>query len=257
MKTFVALYDLHYGYERDGYRHKKAMHDPRAMEVALQFVSDFKPDNIILGGDMLDCGAISHHNRNRPGRTEGLRLLSDAQGLRKDFLNHVEAANKKAKLSYIIGNHEDWLDDLVDTDPGLEGIVDLRRILALGDRWKVVPQGGHVNLGKLTFLHGDQLRGGEHVAKAAVVAYERSVRFGHFHTYQTYTKTSALDIKQGRTGIVVPCLCTKDPKYGEGAPNRWVQGLNFGWIHSDGSYTDYVAIIVNGRTVINGKEYKG
>jgi UDP-2,3-diacylglucosamine pyrophosphatase LpxH len=257
MKTFVSLFDLHYGYQRDSYRHKKPLHDLKAMDVALQFVSDFKPDHLVLGGDILDCGVISHHNRNKPGRTEGFRLRDDARELRTNFLDPLEAANKKAKRYYITGNHEDWLEDMVDENPGYEGYTNLDRVLSLGAAWKVVPQGGHVNLGKLTFLHGDQLRGGEHVAKAAVVAYERSVRFGHFHTYQTYTKTSALDIKQGRTGIVVPCLCSKDPKYGEGAPNRWVQGLNFGWIHRDGSYTDYVAIIVNGRTVINGKEYKG
>jgi metallophosphoesterase superfamily enzyme len=255
MRRFVSLFDLHYGYERDGYRHKKALHDPKAMDIALQFVSDFKPDDIVLGGDILDCGMVSHHNRNRPGRTEGLRLLADAQELRREFLAPLEGS-KKARLHYITGNHEDWLEDLVDADPGLEGIVDLQTILKL-QKWAVVPQGGHVSLGKLTFVHGDQFRGGDHVAKAAVIAYERSVRFGHFHTYQTYTKTSALDIKQGRTGIVVPCLCTKDPKYGEGAPNRWVQGLNFGYIHSDGSYTDYVAVIVNGRAVIEGKEYRG
>jgi hypothetical protein len=256
MKKFVALFDLHYGYERDSYRHKRPLHDLKAMSIALQFIADFKPHDIILGGDMLDCAAISHHNKNRPGRTEGLRVLSDAKELRDVFLTEIEK-QRRARKSYIIGNHEDWLSDLVDAEPGLEGIVDLRTILSLGDNWRVIPQGGHLNLGKLTFIHGDQLRGGEHVAKAAVVAYERSVRFGHFHTFQAYTKTSALDIKQGRTGVVVPCLCTKDPKYGEGAPNRWVQGLNYGYIQSDGSYSDYIALIVNGRTIIEGKEYKG
>jgi len=256
LKKFVALYDVHYGYERDSYRHKKPMHDERAMNVALQFVSDFKPDHIVLGGDILDCGAISHHNRKKPGQVDGLRVLEDARELQSKFIKELEK-QENAKKSYITGNHEDWLNDLVDEMPGLEGLVDLRTVLQLDKDWDLKPQGGHVNLGKLTFIHGDQLRGGEYAAKAAVVAYERSIRFGHFHTYQVYTKTSALDIKQGRTGVIVPCLCSKDPKYGEGAPNRWVQGLNYGYIHHDGSYSDYVAIIVNGKTVINGKVYRG
>ena len=125
MKKFVALFDLHYGYERDSYRHKRPLHDLKAMSIALQFIADFKPHDIILGGDMLDCAAISHHNRNRPGRTEGLRVLSDAKELRDVFLTEIEK-QRRARKSYIIGNHEDWLSDLVDAEPGLEGIVDLR-----------------------------------------------------------------------------------------------------------------------------------
>ena len=139
----------------------------------------------------------------------------------------------------------------------MEGTVDIKHIMGLDDDWEISPVGAHVNIGKLTFLHGDQLRGGEHVAKAAVIAYERSVRFGHFHTHQVYTKTSAADMLLGKTGVVVPCLCKKGPKYGGGNPNRWAQGFNFGWIHSDGTFNDYVAIIVDGRAIINGKEYRG
>ena len=56
---------------------------------------------------------------------------------------------------------------------------------------------------------------------------------------------------------MVPCLCTKGPKYGEGSPNRWVQGFNYGYLGSDGSYSDYIALIVNGRAIVEGKEYRG
>ena len=256
MKKFVFLVDLHYGYERDVYRHKKPMHSEAAMNCALSFVQHFKPDELILGGDILDCAAISHHNKKKPAQVEGLRLQLDAEELRTRFIEQL-ALPPKAKKHYIIGNHEDWLGDLVDETPGLEGLVSLEKLLQFDSSWNVRPQGGHINLGKLTFLHGDQLRGGEYAAKAAVVAYERSVRFGHFHTYQAYTKTSALDIKLGRTGVIVPCLCSKAPKYGEGAPNRWVQGLNYGYIHADGTYNDYVAIITNGKTCIDGRIFKG
>jgi UDP-2,3-diacylglucosamine pyrophosphatase LpxH len=255
MKTFVFLTDLHYGYERDAYRHKRALHDSVAMSVALQFITDLKPDHIILGGDILDCAVISHHNRNKPGRTEGLRLVMDAQELRAQLITPLEQQTQ-ATLHYIVGNHEAWLTDLIDDEPGLEGVFDLKTLLGL-DRWNVQPQGGHINLGKLTFIHGDQLRGGEHTAKAAVIAYERSMRFGHFHTLQMYSKSSALDIKHGKTGMAVPCLCRKDPRYGKGAPNRWCQGFLYGYILPDGTYHDYPVVIINGRAVINGREYRG
>lgn len=255
MSKFVALYDLHWGYERKN-GHKIALHDPRALDIAMQFIHDFKPDALILGGDILDCGAISHHNHGKPGRTEGLRILSDAE---ECFSSFIEPLHRMAipQVAFIPGNHEDWLNDLEDANPGIRDMMELKKLLHLPSNWKLLPHGGAFNLGKLTFVHGDQLRGGEHVAKAAVIDWERSIRFGHYHTHQVYTKTSPLDVKQGRTGMAVGCLCTKDPKYGEGKANKWVQGFNFGYVERDGSFHDYHPIIINNRAVVEGKVYRG
>lgn len=253
MTKFVALYDLHWGFERVG-GHKRPLHDERALKSALKFISEFEPDVVILGGDMLDCACISHHTKGKPGQKEGLRLLADAKGLQEALIKPLE--NTNAELVYITGNHEAWLDQLVEGEPGLEGIVDLRAILALGEDWRVVPQGGTYKLGKLVFAHGDQFSGGEHIGKAAVTAAEKSVRFGHFHTYQVYTKTSVVTEKS-HTGIAIPCLCRKDPSYGKGAPNKWIQGFNYGFVGEKGTFHDYVALIQDGSTVIDGKVYRG
>jgi hypothetical protein len=252
MKTYVALYDLHYGFERRS-GHKVPLHDPKAIAATLQFIKDFKPSTVIIGGDGLDCGPISHHNHGKPGRIEGLKLITDAALFRSEVLDKLEDSSA-TEFVYIIGNHEAWIEDLVEEEPGLEGTIDLKSLLKLKE-WKIIPQGGYFNLGKLTFIHGDQFKGGDHVAKAAVLAYERNVRLGHFHTFQVYTKNSAVDIDMGRTGVVVPCLCRKDPKYGNSQPNRWVQGFNYGYVFPGGSFNDYVPIIVNGKFVAEGKVY--
>lgn len=255
MLKFLYTTDLHFGYERKG-GHRVALHDEKAWKAVLAFAKDFKPDIWILGGDMLDCGVISHHNHGKPGATEGLKLIADAKEGRELFIEPVEdIVGPKGELVYMIGNHEDWLTDLTDKIPALEGLIDVDSLLKL-KRWKIVPQGQAYILGKLTFVHGDTVKGGEHVAKNAVVNYERSIRFGHHHTFQVYTKNSALNYKNAKTGIAVPCLCNKDPKYGEGAPNRWVQGFNYGYVDT-GSYSDYVVVILDGRCVVNGKVYSG
>ncbi len=255
MEKFAALYDLHWGYERRG-GHKIALHDTKALKATLAYLKDFQPDHIILGGDILDCGAISHHNHGKPGATEGLKLLADAKELQEALIKPLQELNAKS-YTYIVGNHEDWLNDLVMIVPALEGIVDLKSILKLDDKWKIVPQGECHRLGKLAFVHGDQVKGGEHCAKWATVAFERNIRFGHFHTHQTYSKTSALDT-HGHTGICVPCLCKRNPMYGGGAPNRWQQGFLWGYVNGpDGMYNDYVSTIINGKTMINGKVYSG
>lgn len=254
MQKFIALYDVHFGYERRG-GHKVALHDLKAIQAVLEFAKDFKPDHVILGGDILDCGAISHHNHGKPGAVEGLRLVADAKDLNSLLIKPLEAA--KGKLVYITGNHEGWLDQLVEVHPGLEGIVDLRSILGLSKRWEVVPEGEAYKLGKLVFIHGDQIKGGEMPAKNAVLAYERNVRLGHFHTFQAYTKTSAVDAN-GHTGVVIPCLCKKAPKYGGGAPNKWMQGFSYGFLdEKGGTFNDYFPIIVNGKFHAEGKTYVG
>lgn len=255
LHRFVALFDLHWGYERVGGK-ARPLHDPRAIAIALQFIRDFKPQTVILGGDILDCGAISHHNDRKPGRVEGLRLFSDATELQEKVFQRLDAQASIENRIYITGNHEDWLNDLVEQNPGLEGLVDLRRLLHLGDRWRVLPQGAAYQLGKLWFIHGDQLRGGEHCAKAAVLQWERNVRFGHHHTYQAYTKIAPAD-SWGHTGVSVPCLCTKAPKYGEGGANRWIQGFNYGWVGPRGFFQDRVALIVNNQCMAEGKLYTG
>ena len=253
MEKFVGIWDLHWGYERRG-GHKVALHDQKALAVALKFINDFKPDHIILGGDILDCGAISHHNHGKPGAVEGFRLLSDAKELNEALIKPIEACKPKS-LTYITGNHEDWLTDLVEQIPALEGIVDVRSVLHLNDKWNIVPIGESIKFGKLVFIHGDQIKGGEHSAKWATVAFEANVRFGHHHTYQVYTKISPLN-ENGHTGIAVPCLCRKNPRYGGGSPNRWMQGFLWGYLNGpSGIFSDYVTVIVNGQATINGKVY--
>jgi len=158
---------------------------------------------------------------------------------------------------YHTGNHEAWLGQLTDEIPGLDGLLDLKNLLTLSNKWGVIPQGGITRLGKLHFLHGDQISGGANPAKWAVETYEKSVRFGHFHTYAAHTKIAALT-DTGHTSIAVPCLCKRDPNYGGGSPNRWVNGFLYGYVdEKTGHYTDSVVTMVNGRFVANGKRYGG
>jgi hypothetical protein len=256
MEKFVALFDAHMGYERDSQRHKVPLHDERAISVAMQFIKDFKPDHVILGGDILDCGSISHHRRGVTGQLEGLRLLAEAKECREMIIKPLED-QIKGRLIYHVGNHEDWLTDLVDEQPALEDIVSIEALLKLDERWEVIGQGKTSKLGKLTFLHGDTVKGGQNPALAAVTNYERNVRFGHFHTFQVATKTTPIDAN-GHTGIAVPCLSKKGHRYGQGAPNKWMQGFNWGYIGGpNGTFNDYVTVIVNGIANINGKTYRG
>jgi len=254
MKSFIFATDFHYGFERVG-GHKRALHDDKAISAMFKFAADFKPDVFILGGDVIDAGCISHHNHGKPGLTEGLRLIDDVAGAHSSIIAKAEALKPK-ELIYITGNHCAWLDQLTDVMPALQGIINLKSLLKL-DKWKVIPQGGQFDLGKLTFMHGDTISGGEHSAKAAVINYERSVRYGHMHTHQVYTKNSPIDYKNAKTGMAVGCLCRKGPGYGKGKPNKWIQGFLVGYVQPNGTFNDFHVNIVDGQFVgPNGKIYK-
>lgn len=255
---FVAMFDVHYGKERLSTRHYKPIHSMRAIEPIFKFMEDFKPNAFVFGGDQLDLGEISHWNKSKRLSLEGLRLIDSVQGFRREILDPVDKLLPPGAIKrYHLGNHEDWLQDLLEENPALEGCIDLDELLGLSVRnWRTIPMEQASKLGKLFFVHGHQVKGGEHVAKAAVAHFARSIRFGHHHTFQAFTTTSALDAHDVHTGIAVPCLCRRDLKYGEGKPNRWVNGFLWGTIFPDGSFTDTVTLIHDGRFYANGKTYK-
>lgn len=259
-KKFLAMFDTHYGRhrERPGSR-PLPIHNQAQIDAVLAFASDFKPDTFILGGDIVDCGPISHWNARKKLSMEGLRLKDDFEDCRRNLMHPLERLlPSKTKKVFIHGNHENWIDQFVEEHSGLAGMVSVESELGLDESaWTVVQQGDHFELGKMLIMHGDTLGAGEYVAKKAVIDYETSVRFGHVHTHQVYTKTSRADASEIKTGIAVPCLCTRRPGYGKGAPNRWIQGFLWGYINDDGTFNDYVTVIVKDRFVLNGKTYKG
>jgi hypothetical protein len=241
-KSYVFLTDIHYGFERKQGK-KIPLHNPRILDAVGLFLEDFKPDVIIYGGDTLDCGPISHHNRKRNFSIEGLRLIDDAEGLAQVMRQYRNA------------DHEDWLNDLIEDYPGLSGTFELTKLLAAP--WaEMIYQGEVYKLGKLHFLHGDNVRSSLYPARWAVDAYEKSVRFGHFHTFQVHTKISALD-GDCRTGIAVPCLCTRAPGYAKGSPNRSINGFNYGFVEHSGNYYDITPVATNNKFVAEGVEYAG
>ncbi len=254
MEKFLALFDTHFGHERKGGK-KLPLYDKAAIDATMEFAEDFKPDVVILGGDILDCGALSHWNEQKKLSVENLRIKEDAQLAKEILISRVNALKPKQKV-FIIGNHEDWIDELIDKIPALEGFLSVENLLNL-DTWKVIPHGDYYSLGKLCFIHGDQIGGATNAALNAVTKYERSIRLGHFHQYTTASKIASTDIKQVKTGICVPGLCRKNPKWLETRPNNWTTGFLWGYVKDNGNFNDYVTIITNGSFIANGKEFKG
>jgi UDP-2,3-diacylglucosamine pyrophosphatase LpxH len=260
IKKYVGLFDAHYGRHREHPTSRPLpIHNQAQIDAVLAFVSDFKPDVLYLGGDMVDCGPISHWNKKKKLSVEGLRLGDDFDDCKQHLIDPLtRMLPRTAKKIYQMGNHEDWIDQFIEEHSGLAGMVSVDEQLDLTSRgFEIIQQGDHYELGKMLLMHGDTLGASEHIAKKAVLEYETSVRFGHVHTLQQYTKTSRADASEIKTGVAVPCLCSRRPGYGKGSPNRWINGFVYGYVNDDGTFNDYAVVIVGTKFVVNGKLYKG
>jgi len=240
----VILSDMHYPET-----------DMASFGAALQFIQETKPQRIILLGDNLDCQAVSRHSKGKPGLREKGGLRRDLDGFNKHILTPLESASPKAERIIFEGNHEAWLQQLLEEQPELQGCLELPKLLDLAARdWQWVPQGETRFVGKVMFLHGDQVGSSIHVAKKLVDSYCATAVMGHVHTLSMYTKTSAARQRDKWVGVTLPALCDLAPRYAKGRPNAWLKGI--GILEEWGKFFNlYIAIITDGAFVYGGKRY--
>jgi hypothetical protein len=253
----VSLFDAHVGWvkvPKNGQLVTKRTHNPKALKAALAFVEDFAPDVVILGGDQLNAGPVSHWNSRKPRLTEGFRLKKELDELNELLLSHLDGIPDKRWLT---GNHEAWIDQFLEEHPGLEGMISPKDYLDLeGLGWKFFDQYQLTNIGKLFYCHGENATTVHH-AKKMLDLYKKCIRYGHRHTAQTALASSMVDEKDKKDAKAIPCLCDLNPDYSYNNPNNWVNGFQFAYVFPDGSFTDYVVTMIDNRFVVDGKVYDG
>jgi len=262
VKKFVALFDIHFGWEKQydvnsGKFKEKPTHDLKFLAKIAHFISDFRPDYCILGGDQFNFDALRN---NRRGQAEGLAKgegdIQRTYNVARDNLFTPLGRYPWMKKIVIRGNHDQRLERYIRNNPEWSGLIEPQQYCNLvTEDWKFLNYGDIFKLGKLHFLHGEQLKcSAVDSAKRAALRYYKNVRFGHFHTYAAATMYSAID-EEVKTAISVPCCCVRDMDWMGKAPNTWIQGFNYGYIFPNGSFQDYVVIRGRDSFVAEGKEY--
>lgn len=254
----LAAFDAHVGWEHTqvrGSRVTRPIHDPSAIRAMFEFAQDWRPTIFVAGGDMVDCGCVSHWNDSKPGTVEGFRLKDELDEVDRLIVTPVDKLVKGRKV-WLTGNHEAWVDQLLDKSPALIGMISVVDYLRLAERgWEVYSLGEIARVGKVYYLHGESVGSGIYGAKRAIEMYSRNVRLGHHHCYQTHIKTSAMDENDFHSAIIAPCLCRRNPRYGRNRPNAWVQGFLAEEFHSSGHFSSQVHVMVRGKFTANGKLY--
>lgn len=243
IKRGVALFDIHY-----------PEHNKECMNIVFKFLKDFKPDYIVLGGDQQDFGCISHHNKGKVRLTENARLKKDYRGFQADILDKIEAAiPKNCKRWFMIGNHEYWIERLVDDNPQLEGLVEVENNLNLAN-WQIIPFNEALSIGEANFIHGVYCN--KYHAEKNVRIYNKHLFSGHLHTNQVFTVVSPIN-NLPRQGVSVGCLCNQNMAYMHNKPSAWMHQFMYWYELADGTFRYYLVTVLNGIAVINNKVYNG
>jgi len=238
----VLLPDIHYPEQ-----------DNEAMRLVGLFLKDHKVDEIIYTGDGMNMSAVCHWEEKKNRKMEGKRVKAEYLGFVKNVLNkHREIVGEKCKFVYLIGNHENWIEETIDKDAKVEGYYEVENNFP---SWvKIIPFNKIYKIGKLRVTHGFYTN--KYHASKTVDAFERNVVYGHTHDIQFFTKVLSDDVKDFHSAQSIGCLCNMNPDYMENRPNNWVHGFGVAYFQPNGYFNFYQIVIVNNEFIWNRKIYK-
>lgn len=194
-KRFIFCADVH-GDEQD-----KA-----AVKACLDFISHWKPEIKVFGGDAFDFRA--------------LRKKADAEEKRDSMVKDYQMGSEFLKSMmpdyFLLGNHEIRLWHLAEKDNGIQSDYARKCIEEIEEfcrkqGTRILPYHktrGILKLGKLSALHGFYC--GINAARRTALAYGSSI-MGHSHSIDHVT----IEGNKFRMGRVAGCLASLDMEYCE------------------------------------------
>lgn len=239
--------------------HAPALHGAtwRAM---LSFLDQNRVDGVTFTGDQLDFAEISHWNKDRAG----LRGKGAVRANLDDFnvrLDEIDARLRPGALKrWHDGNHERFVADLYESNPELEGMLDIHEHLRLKERgFEIFRLGQASKLGRLHVIHGDQVGSGKYVAFKAVDSYCRSIVMGHVHTASSFTKVGASDGSDKWMGWTLPTMGTTNPSFARNRPSAHTNGFAIVELTPRGQFNLYTVITdaTDGSFAYAGRLYSG
>ena len=222
--------------------------DNKVWELALSFVRDFKPYRVLLNGDILHLSCISHWNKNKARLVEGRRLKADYK-LLQGYIDQIHPSCNE--LVYILGNHEDWIEQCIDETPAYQGFIEIQNNIHGVDKW--IASNGVFELGHLHVTHGFFV--GKYACSKHIQKFHDNVLFGHTHaiSLQADNIYGVRPIASWNNG----CLCSTNPDYMKGKEPQWQHGFSVVW-HNKNTKEFHVeqVWIINDKIIYGGKLYE-
>lgn len=228
-----------------------------------KFIADEKPDYQVRLGDMLDMEALQGWTRKSPSEVDWESVRSDIAIANRMIDAQDRWLPRNCEKRYSFGNHEERLMHMreIHRDNNFwrrnsSTIPYLRRDLKLSERgYKVYGQNQVHRIGKLHFFHGNDW-GVNHCRNNIRTYGVPGIVYGHVHTPERFTKVSPIE-SHPQSAWSLGCLCDRNPRWKNGAPNKWVHGFAIAYIREDGRFQMYPIDIIKGEFVApSGKLYK-
>lgn len=246
--TAVSYFDSHY----------PKLHRP-TWRACLDFCKRNRVGIFVLGGDNLDCGAISHHTKGKPKLRPTGQMKADLDGFRKEMLDAIDPLLPSSCIKvWLTGNHEAWLEQMLEEQPELDGLIDFPKYLELEKRgWLVKPQGGHFKYGKLKWIHGDVVSGsGINAVRNALNTYVENIVMGHGHGAYSATKTLPHSSREKWQAWMLGTGGDRDAGYLKNKPTGWLNQLGITEFHGPrGLFNMFPVTVFGGRFAYGGTVY--
>jgi len=229
----------------------------KALDTALEFGEWWKPDITLTGHDFMEFAPISYWNRRKKVSMEGRRLVYDFE-YANQVLDRICGFTKQ-DVVFQPGNHDMWLNDYIEMNPELDGLITQSRILDFKGRCiQELKEQEIWRCGKASFVH-EFIRPRTYKTKyhSARMAedYSKSMFYGHWHTHQVFSRIS-WDTKPN-IAVAIGCLSNLNPGWMRNVPNNFVNQVLFFEFDSKGYFSHYCPIMINGKFRFQGKLFVG
>jgi predicted phosphodiesterase len=234
-KRVGILSDIHFPY-----------YDKSALDKAIGHLRKWKPDAILLNGDIVDMYQLSSFERDPRQRSFKYEL-----DMLRNFVIQLKKIFPKTRIVYRLGNHEmryeskilQRLPELVDLELfTFESVISAKELGI-----EVVGNKRIIMAGKLNIVHGHEFARGfaapVNPARGFFLKAKNNVLGGHHHQISSHQEQ---DINGNIVGAwSTGCLCELHPRY---MPiNNWSTGFATVEVEKGGAFT------VNNHKIINGK----